>query len=363
MAKRVTIKDVAVKAGVSLGTVHLALSDKTGVSDKTREKIRALAKEMDYHPNAAAASLKRKTIRLAICFPEMEGDNRFYYPQLWNGINACQETMTDYNISFRKFDYPEDWRETRRGGKEIPSLQELTNLIEAGEVDGLLLHGNRCPFPQEQLRGYVDRGVTLALVDTDLPDSGRLCCVAADYDSIGRTLAELVLGRIPSCGSIFMCAGKAEYPSHSLIVEGFEAYMAENGHGNLVYKEHSNNVNEKSYVNILEHVKRPDVAAVCSVSSRSTLMLGRALEETGRAGKVMAVGSDLFEESKDFLRRGIFQNLVQKNPFAQAYMATRFLTDYLLRDMQPDELFVVGSQIVFRSNLNLFEKNSVRFLE
>ena len=44
-------------------------------------------------------------------------------------------------------------------------------------------------------------------------------------------------------------------------------------------------------------------------------------------------------------------------------MATRFLTDYLLRDVQPEELFVVGSQIVFRSNLSLFEKNSVRFLE
>lgn len=70
-------------------------------------------------------------------------------------------------------------------------------------------------------------------------------------------------------------------------------------------------------------------------------MLGWALEETGRAGKVMAVGSDLFDESKDFLRRGTFQNLVQKNPFAQAYMATRFLSDYLLRDVLPEELFVV----------------------
>ena len=363
MAKRVTIKDIAITAGVSLGTVHLALSDKTGVSDKTREKIRALAKEMDYHPNAVAASLKRRTLRLAACFPDMEGDNQFYYPQLWNGLNACQETLHDYNISMQKFEYPEGWREIRREGGKIPSLERLTELLDAGEVDGLILQGNRCPFMQEQLKHYVEQGLALALVDTDIPDSGRLCCVAADYDSIGRTMAELVLGRIPSCGSILMCAGKAEYPSHTLIVEGFEAYRKENGHNNLVYMEHSNHVSDQAYESILEHVKRPDVAAVCSVTSRSTIMLGRALEETGRVGKVMAVGSDLFEESKDFLRRGTFQNLVQKNPFAQAYMAEQFLTDYLLRDKMPEELFVVGSQIVFRSNLNLFEKNSVRFLE
>jgi LacI family transcriptional regulator len=93
------------------------------------------------------------------------------------------------------------------------------------------------------------------------------------------------------------------------------------------------------------------------------MMLGQALEESGKAGKVMAIGSDLFEENKDFLRRGVFQNLVQKNPFAQAFMATRFLSDYLLKDVRPEELFVVGSQMVFKSNLSLFEKNSVRFLE
>lgn len=142
----------------------------------------------------------------------------------------------------------------------------------------------------EELRFYGERGLTISLVDTDLPESGRLCCVAADYDSLGRTPA-------------------------------------------------------------------------CCVSSRSSLMLGRAIEASGKAGKIMAVGSDLLDENKDFLRRGVFQNLVQKNPFGQAFMATKFLMDYLIKDVRPEPLFAVGSQMVFRSNLVLYEKNSVRFLE
>lgn len=363
MTKRVTIKDIAVEAGVSLGTVHLALSDKNGVSEKTRDRIRAIARELDYHPNAVAASLKRKTLRLAACFPGVDADNRYYYPQMWNGLRACQDGLHDYNISFREFAYPENLLEDEMEDRRREALAELDGLLESGELDGLLIHGNRCPYTSNQLKRYVDGGLALTLVDTDMPDSGRLCCVAADYDSIGRTMAELVLGRIPSCGSILMCSGKSEYPSHRLIVEGFEAYMRENGHENLVYKEHSNQVCEEAYQNILQFVKRPDVAAACCVSSRSSLMLGRALVESGRVGRLMAVGSDLFEENKEFLRRGVFQNLVQKNPFAQSFMAARFLTDYLIRDIMPEELFVVGSQIVFRSNLSLFEKNSVRFLE
>lgn len=363
MKKRVTIKDIAAQAGVSLGTVHLALSDKHGVSEGTRQRIREIAKELDYHPNAVAASLKRKTLQLAACFPEIEGDNRFYYPQLWNGFYACQNSLHDYNIAFQEFAYPENCKEERRADESIESLGQLEEQLEAGVLDGLIVHGNRCPFTQEQLHHYVDLGLTLALVDSDLPDSGRLCCVAADYDSIGRTLAEQVLGRIPACGSILICAGKKEYTSHDLIVKGFKSYMKENGHENLIYEEHSNEVSEEAYQFILQNVKRPDVAAACCVSSRSSLMLGRALEESGKAGKVMAIGSDLFEENKDYLRRGVFQNLMQKNPFAQAFMATRFLADYLLKDVRPEELFVVGSQMVFRSNLSLFEKNSVQFLE
>lgn len=363
MTKRVTIKDIAAAAGVSLGTVHLALSEKSGVSDATRERIRAYAREMGYQPNIVAASLKRKTLRLAACFPGTEADNRYYYPQMWSGLRACGESLHDYNISFQEFAYPDHFEDGWGEAGRSAVLGELDNLLERGELDGLVTHGNLCPYTEEQLHYYVDRGLTLTLVDTDMPKSGRLCCVAADYDTIGRTMAELVTGRIPSCGSILLCAGKREYASHRLIEEGFEAYLRENGHENLVYKEHSNEVSEGAYEKILGYVRRPDVAAACCVSSRSSLLLGRAMEESGRLGKIVAVGSDLFEENKEFLRRGTFQNLVQKNPFAQAYMAAKFLTDYLLRDEQPKELFVVGSQIVFKSNLHLFEKNSMRLLE
>lgn len=363
MKKRATIKDIASLAGVSLGTVHLALNNKPGVSAATRDRICTLAREMDYHPNIVAASLKRKTLRLAACFPGVDEDNRFYYPQLWNGLRAYVETLYDYNINCQEFSYPENWKEERLTGAKSRALKELTALLESGELDGLVIQGNSCPYTEEQLRRYVENGLALALVDTDIPESGRLCCVAADYDSIGRTMAEQVSGRIPSCGSILLCAGKMAYPSHRLIEKGFDDYLRENHHRNLVYKEHSNQIDEESYQNILAYINRPDVAAACCVSSRSSVMLGRALEESGRAGELVAVGSDLFVENKEFLRRGTFHNLVQKNPYAQSFLATKFLMDYLLRDILPDELFVVGSQMIFRSNMALYDKNSLRFLE
>ena len=55
---RVSIKDIARKAGVSHSTVSRALNDSVLISDPTRARIKALAVEMGYIPNAVARSLK-----------------------------------------------------------------------------------------------------------------------------------------------------------------------------------------------------------------------------------------------------------------------------------------------------------------
>ncbi|RKE17815.1 LacI family transcriptional regulator [Streptomyces sp. TLI_171] len=57
MQRRVTIRDVAARAGVSAGAVSLALNDRPGVSDATRQRIVDAARELGWSPNLAARSL------------------------------------------------------------------------------------------------------------------------------------------------------------------------------------------------------------------------------------------------------------------------------------------------------------------
>lgn len=54
---RVSIKDIAIAAGVSHSTVSRALSDSPLVSDETKARIQRLAEEMGYSPNSLARSL------------------------------------------------------------------------------------------------------------------------------------------------------------------------------------------------------------------------------------------------------------------------------------------------------------------
>ena len=66
MTKRVTVKDIASRMGISLSTVNKALTGKPGVSEERRAEVVAVAKEMGYVVNHMAQSLSRKPIHIGI---------------------------------------------------------------------------------------------------------------------------------------------------------------------------------------------------------------------------------------------------------------------------------------------------------
>lgn len=349
MNKKATIRDVAELAGVSISTVHQALNDKPGVSAATRERIRAAAEQLGYQPNSIASSLKRKTRRIAVLLPTENGSNRYYYPPVWRGMREYLASASDMNLECTELRFYDDPQ------KDEADLARLRGMLQDGRLDGLLTAGHIDLFSAAEWDRLQQAGVAVVQIGSDNPSSHSLCCIQPDYKVIGRTMAELVLSRIPSFGSIVMCAGNERWEPHGLVVRGFEEYMAENGAQNLIYKDRSWDISEGSYRSILQLVSRPDIAACCSVLSQSSLLLGRAMEESGKADRLFGVGSDLSSENIEYLKRGILNNLIQKNPYAQGFLGARILVEYLTQGRRPERpRCYVGSEVVFRSNLGMY---------
>ena len=77
-----SIKDVAQKAGVGVGTVSRVLNNSGYVSDETREKIEEAMKNLQYTPNELARNLYHKKSGI-ICRSGANSRNSFFLQNLY----------------------------------------------------------------------------------------------------------------------------------------------------------------------------------------------------------------------------------------------------------------------------------------
>ncbi|SDH46377.1 LacI family DNA-binding transcriptional regulator [Nonomuraea jiangxiensis] len=86
MEKRATIKDVAEAAGVGVATVSRVLSGGSA-SSHTRERVLAVAAQLDYRPSALGRNLRqRRTGGMGLLVPDLTDT---FYGQLAEGVLAC----------------------------------------------------------------------------------------------------------------------------------------------------------------------------------------------------------------------------------------------------------------------------------
>ncbi|MCM3633889.1 LacI family DNA-binding transcriptional regulator [Paenibacillus camelliae] len=69
---KITIYDVAEKAGVSIATVSKVINNTGRISDKTRKKVWSIMEELDYQPSAVASALSGKsTFTIGLTLPDL----------------------------------------------------------------------------------------------------------------------------------------------------------------------------------------------------------------------------------------------------------------------------------------------------
>ncbi len=97
MYRNITIKDIARMANVSHTTVSRALNNKSRIKNETKNKILAIASELNYQPNFIARSLvMKKTKTLGLVITNIANP---FYTELAQGIEATVRGL-GYNIIF-----------------------------------------------------------------------------------------------------------------------------------------------------------------------------------------------------------------------------------------------------------------------
>ncbi len=98
--KSITMKDIAERLNVSIVTVSKALSDKEGVGEELKEKIKELAVQMGYRYNAVAKAMKEGlSYNVGIIVPErFIGRQQSFYLTFHTHISQALESFGYYGI-------------------------------------------------------------------------------------------------------------------------------------------------------------------------------------------------------------------------------------------------------------------------
>ena len=82
--RRTSLKEIAEQLGVSIATVSRAIRDSHEVGDEMKDKVKALAKKLNYRPNPFAQSLKRNAPKvIGVVVPNLV---THYYAAVLDGI-------------------------------------------------------------------------------------------------------------------------------------------------------------------------------------------------------------------------------------------------------------------------------------
>ncbi|MDT0678510.1 LacI family DNA-binding transcriptional regulator [Autumnicola musiva] len=177
MKKKVSLKDIAKKVGVSTATVSYVLSKgkESGVSAEVSEKVKKAAKELKYQPNQIAKSLKMgKTFTIGLIVADISNP---FFAHIARIIED-EATRLNYTVIFGSSDEKSD--------KSWDLIQFLTNR----QVDGFIIAPTE--NSEKQIKYLKEQHIPFVLIDRYFPEISSNYVVIDNFKAAYKAVNRLI---------------------------------------------------------------------------------------------------------------------------------------------------------------------------
>jgi len=164
--ERLTIKDIARKAGVSITTVSRVLNNKIEgyMREETKQKVMKVITQLGYRPDPRARSLRGlQSGIIGVILPE--GTNPFYQELAHALTEACYKEGYGLLLCNSENDVK----------RELFYIELLQNQ----KVDGIIISTDH--LSGKVINHLISRGTPMVLVDEDVPDANAPAVFANNY--------------------------------------------------------------------------------------------------------------------------------------------------------------------------------------
>lgn len=341
------VKEIARRANVSIATVDRVLHNRSGVSPKTKKKIEAIIKELNYQPNILASRLASgKVFHIAVLIPRGSERTDFWDAPL-KGIERAQEEIRQYGVTVDTFLF--DLHD--RG-----SFRQAVDDMRGKEYDGILL----APSFVDEVRSFLDqckeRSLPFVFIDSNIENEPSLSYIGPPLFQSGFLGARLCAFGLHTSRKV-MAVNITKQPesyNYSEINKGFKDYFLKN---QIAGEMLQINIDQTDYDSVALQLKKalinhPDLESIFVTNSR-VFLVAKFLESEGLS-HLHLVGYDFVAQNQEFLKKGVINFLICHKPEEQGYKGLMNLYHHLSLKLPVDKVYYMPIDIVTKENQEFY---------
>ena len=254
-------------------------------------------------------------------------EGMYYWNAIHEGIKAADEEMGSYTkwVEFERFDIDE----------QIRKLEQTQYL----DLDGVITVGE--PYSDElnqAIRDIAERGIPVALIDTDSAESGRTYYIGTDNHQAGYLAAQEIAKAADYSGDVMMIVSKLTYANQNERYEGFADGLAEYEGMNLACVIEAEGDKLTMQEQLTEaFLKFPSVEAIFCAESSSTRRLGPFLQQLKKEN-LKIVGFDNADTTLEFIKDDFYIGTIAQSSYEIGYEAVTCLNRYR-KGSKPQEVY------------------------
>lgn len=345
----VRIKDIAIKANVSTGTVDRVIHNRGRVAEDVKARILKIIKELNYEPNLMARMLgSKKQYHLAALLPDHNYDAFWLAPKL--GIEKAEQDLKQYGVTVEQFVFDPQSVEAY-----VAKAAEITQR----KPDGILLSPIYYKETLSFFEKWSEEKIPFVLFNTQIADYDPLSYIGQDSYQSGLVAGKLVHYGQPDPCSVLIAHIDEEISNAQHLVkkeQGFRNYFAQNNleHQYNIIRVELKRSSQSGFIKKLDEVleKTLDLKQIFVTTSQA-YDVAKYLEQR-HINHIKLIGYDLIPPNLHYLNKGNISFLINQNPKGQGYWGIYLLAEHLVFKKEVPIIKYLQLDIVTNENLNYF---------
>lgn len=329
---KIRIKDIAERAGVSVGTVDRVLHNRLNVSARARSQVEAVLKDINYQPNIYASALAYNR-KYTFCCLLPEHDRNAYWTVVEKGLRQCILNRSDFHLSlFTEYYDQFDGASFSAAARRMSEMQP----------DGFVIVPQEIGVTSRVCHELQAREIPFVFLDSHIPQLAPLAFFGQDPMKSGYFAGRIFMMQAGNAERILlmklMSKGRVASRQQEYREVGFRQYMAEHFPDCEVAELALQLDGEEEYEQRIHDFlqSHPDVRHCITFCSRAYI-LGEYFRNNGLKGFHL-LGYDMVERNRKCMEQGSIDFLIAQHPWKQGYNSVKALFNHVVlkREVQQD---------------------------